>query len=99
MAQPDRDFDAIAPDSPAGLGSEAVAFRPYDPARDREWVRGLIAALMTGVFCAVILVLAVEALRGSNIDDLAKLSAVILTPVSGLLGAVVGFYYGEQSHR
>ncbi len=34
-----------------------------------------------------------------SIEDVVKLAAVVLSPLVGLLGAVVGFYYGEQSRR
>ena len=77
----------------------SVHEQPYDPARSRERVRGLIAAAMTALFVAVIGVLLADALLGRDLDYIAKLAALILTPVAGLLGAVVGFYYGEQSGR
>ncbi len=73
---------------------------PYDPAKDRERVRGRLAQWLLLLLAAVIAVVLGGLLAGRfSIEDVVKLAAVVLSPLVGLLGAVVGFYYGEQSRR
>jgi hypothetical protein len=89
----DLSGDPPAPAAPLPIGPQ-----PYDPTRERERMRGYIAmsllALLIGVIVAMLLGLATGRLA---IEALEKVAAVILSPVIGLFGAVIGFYYGEQS--
>lgn len=83
-----------------GVQSTDWATRDYNPAADRERVRGYIALALAALFCVLVIVLLVAALAGwLVVENLEKLAAVLVSPVAGLLGAVVGFYYGEQSRR
>jgi hypothetical protein len=75
-----------------------AASKPYDPAEDREKVRGLIAVDMTVLFAVIMVAFVAAAISGlMPADGLEKLAGLVISPVSGLLGAVAGFYYGEQS--
>lgn len=49
---------------------------------------GIVAAMIGGLLSGYL-----------STDATEKVAAVILSPVVGLLGAVLGFYYGEQSRR
>ncbi len=93
------DLDSAVPAGAAAKPPEDFVNRLYDPARDREKVRGRIAVGLTALFGILVLVLLGATIGGSlTLDDLAKLAGVLLSPVSGLLGAVTGFYYGAQSN-
>ena len=71
---------------------------PYDPAKAREWVRGAIALGLTAVFILLMLFLIAMVATGYlETDRLEKIAAVLLSPLVGLLGAVLGFYYGEHA--
>jgi hypothetical protein len=73
---------------------------PYDPTPDRERMRDRIAGWLLGLLIGVIAAMLAGLATGRlPIDALEKIAAVILSPVIGLFGAVVGFYYGEQSRR
>jgi uncharacterized membrane protein YeaQ/YmgE (transglycosylase-associated protein family) len=73
---------------------------PYDPTRDREVVRARVAYLMIGLLIGIVGAMIGGLLTGYlSADATEKVAAVILSPVVGLLGAVLGFYYGEQSRR
>jgi purine-cytosine permease-like protein len=73
---------------------------PYDPSRDREVVRARVAYLMIGLLIGIVAAMIGGLLSGYLSPEAAeKVAAVILSPVVGLLGAVLGFYYGEQSRR
>ncbi len=73
---------------------------PYDPSRDRERVRGVVALLMIGLLIGIVIAMIGGLITGYlSADATEKVAAVILSPVVGLLGAVLGFYYGEQSRR
>ena len=89
------------------IGSDA-----YDPARDRENIRGNIAmrlvwtlvALVGGSFllAAASIALCSGTACNASTASLEPVKAVVqllLTPVVGLVGAVTGFYFGEQSGR
>jgi hypothetical protein len=71
---------------------------PYDPTRDREQVRGWIAIGLTLLVAALVITSLASVLGGwMRVDDLGKIASVLISPLLGLLGAFVGFYYGEQS--
>ncbi len=90
---PDDEADAAAIPYETSIGKA-----PYEPTRDRERVRGLLAAALIGLLSIVVLGLFVALLAGRlTIPELGQLAAVTISPIVGLLGAVLGFYFGEQS--
>ena len=90
----------------------SFASEPYDPLRARETKRGQIAiwlvwalvgviavVVLTGV-CTTLLCLKPDDQCTAKALDLTSLRVVVelvLTPLVGLVGAVTGFYFGEQS--
>lgn len=84
------------PESPPAL--VAVAVGPYDPARDRELMRGRIAWSLIGILGVVILAAIGFAFTHGQAGACAKMPLEeILTPMIGLVGAVTGFYFGEKT--
>ena len=96
----------------APAGAETIARAPYDPSRDRERKRGQIAMYLIALLffvCLVpyVFVLAeILCLQGGGTapmcskfgaGNLEKLTQLFLTPIVGLVGAVTGFYYGENA--
>ena len=76
----------------------SVGAAPYDPAQDREHTRGTIAFLLIWLLIGVICILFVAVLSDKvRVFDIDKVTATILTPVVGLVGTVIGFYFGEKS--
>jgi hypothetical protein len=107
-----RDLRQVgAPESESDQATTKPDDVPYDPAADRESVRGQIAMWL--VVTLVLLVLAVAVIgvvtavlcgsSGKCSADTVELKSVraivelILTPLVGLVGAVTGFYFGEKS--
>jgi len=101
-----------APGSDAtATATNRITEKPYDPAPQRENIRGTIALALVwtlvGVITLVVLaglvtVLACHAKDACSADalELKTIRAVvemILTPLIGLVGAVTGFYFGEKS--
>ena len=71
---------------------------PYDPAQDREKIRGSIAIALILLLIGLISLLFVAILVGVvKIDNLDKIVATVLTPIMGIVGTVIGFYFGEKS--
>ena len=71
---------------------------PYDPAQDREKVRGWIASALIILLIGLISILFLAILLGMvKVDDLDKIVATVLTPIMGIVGTVIGFYFGEKS--
>lgn len=102
MAFQTEDFSADAAATPptgAKPGTPAApAVKVYDPNPDRENIRGQIALWLLwflGAIMAALLTLLV--FRVINVDEVLKLVGVLLTPIVGLFGAVMGFYFGEKS--
>jgi hypothetical protein len=69
-----------------------------DLAKQREGVRSGVAWALVAILGFVILQLMVGVTWGTiPIDKIEKVSAVVLTPVVGLVGTVLGFYFGKES--
>lgn len=105
-APPEFDRYPSAPGSPATL-------KDYDPAPEQEKVRSNIAYWLMGALLAVIGVYCVVGLEGgyacwiypdcsklsSALKDLREFLAVALASITGLAGAVTGFYFGAQAAK
>ncbi len=90
----------------------SFASKPYDPLRARETKRGQIALLLVWALVAVIAVVVVSGVsttlwcltpddqctaKALDLTSLRVVVELVLTPLVGLVGAVTGFYFGEQS--
>jgi hypothetical protein len=90
------DFEDLTDESPGDAGVPTL--EPYDPAPEREQMRGCLAAgLVALLFLIVIGSLAALESRGPTVRELLDWVAVVLGPVVGLVGAVTGFYFGTKS--
>lgn len=68
--------------------------------RDQERTRGRIALLLLGLLILVALGLIVGPIvRTIDVDAAEKLAGSILSPVVGLVGTVLGFYFGQNLKR
>jgi hypothetical protein len=75
-----------------------LAVVPYDPAQDREKVRGWIAGALIALLIGFISLLCLAIVFGIvKVADLDKIVATVLTPIMGIVGTVIGFYFGEKS--
>jgi hypothetical protein len=86
---------------------------PYDPAPERESVRGQIAQTLMWTLVGVIAVVVLTALgltlgclksnecasAALELKPMRIVVELVLTPLVGLVGAVTGFYFGERSVR
>jgi hypothetical protein len=103
--EPEVPLRVRAPDAGA-TGSEAgtpyAVPRPsvgsnYDPASDREKVRGILAlSLVITLIGVVVASLLVVLLVPDNVGALGEVLQLILSPLVGLVGAATGFYYGSR---
>lgn len=94
--------DLSGEDAPQATPSPPLA--PYDPAEDRERVRGRIAQILVWLLVGIVVVsLGAGVWLGlrteEGIDSLKLVLELVLTPIIGLVGAVTGFYFGEKSTR
>lgn len=79
---------------PIDLGLRTTSYNP-DPGRDRT--RARLAYLLTGAVLAIVLTALLFVATGAmETSDLESVSAALLTPVIGLVGTVLGFYFGQQ---
>jgi hypothetical protein len=70
----------------------------FNPRRVQEWVRTCLAAAIVGAVIAETLILTIAYVSGGiSAKDLPQATASLITPLVGIAGAVLGFYFG--SHR
>ncbi len=93
-----EDLDQPAEPALPSSEIETVDLTSDDPARERGQVRGWIALTLLGLFCLTVIFLLFTVTSGAlALDGLEKIAAVLLSPITGLLGVAIGFYYGEHS--
>ena len=79
-------------------GNHTLGWEPYRPERQRDWVRtivtvGLLSALGGVIFWACRESVSSAAQWGQTKEML----QIVLPAVTGLLGSVIGFYFGTGS--
>ena len=94
--------------------NEKFEVGPYDPTKEREGVRSWIAMSLIGLLAVIIISPFVLILLGVGCDalgpgsdvcrripdiSLKEIMDMLLTPMVGLVGAVTGFYFGENKNR
>lgn len=89
-------LDLTASEEPGDVAKPGAA--PYDPSQDREKVRGWIAIALIALLIGLITLLFIAILwKVVQVGDLDKIVATVLTPIMGIVGTVIGFYFGEKS--
>jgi hypothetical protein len=111
------DLNSVSPSSGGITSAKAAAdaanlvSKPYDPAVDRETIRGTIALSLVLTLVVVIgaVVLAglvtiyschtKDACTAETVDikTLRAVVEIVMPPLIGLVGAVTGFHFGEKS--
>jgi hypothetical protein len=96
------------------LSAAGLATAPYDPTRDREGVRSQLAIGLTLLLAVLVVAPFALILVGATCDGLFPASdackriptvplqdllETLLTPIIGLVGAVTGFYFGENKGK
>jgi len=83
---------------PAPAQGATVGATAYNPAQDREKLRGWIAMALIILLIGLISLLFLAILTSVvKVADLDKIVATVLTPIMGIVGTVIGFYFGEKS--
>jgi hypothetical protein len=95
----DYDLTKTPAEKEAAPGLSIVGSQPYNPAQDREKLRGKIALVLV-VILGFIVVSAVVFVFINPVNGLGAMKPVLdvlLAPIVGLVGAVTGFYFGEKA--
>jgi hypothetical protein len=81
--------------------SELVGeLRPFDLEERRETARARISAALLGVLAVIVVTIlggALVLVRPFTTEAVGLLLSGLLGPIVGLVGSVVGFYFGQQS--
>lgn len=90
--------------SPSEVGDAAppaiedAAVDPFNFTQDREETRHLYGLILVGLFAVTVLGSLVALFVGAiGPSALKEILAIVIPPEVGLLGAVLGFYYGAKS--
>jgi hypothetical protein len=79
--------------------ASTLTHQPYDPTRDRETIRGRLAQiLISGVIIVIMSALGLLALGRIDVQGLPSVMGVA-SPLAGVAGAAVGFYFGSEDRR
>jgi hypothetical protein len=91
-------YDLTTKERPRIPEGQLVAVAPFEQTilGRQEWVR---TALAVGAFSSLVAVLAF--LLGSvykevTIDNIEKVATVVVTPLTGIVGTIIGFYFAER---
>ena len=88
-------YEAPPPPVDVVKSDEAEAFERQIRGR-QEWVR---TALAVGAFMSlvvILLVLLIAAIGEITSDNIDKISTVVVTPLTGIVGTIIGFYFAEK---
>jgi hypothetical protein len=89
---PPAQLDENVPPEPGGARFQ---LQPYDPRRTRENARRTLAVLLLVLLAGVMLLILTATLFGNtSVEDAEDLATALVTPLIGLVGAAIGFYYG-----
>jgi hypothetical protein len=69
---------------------------PYDPARDREKVRGRVVYALIALLMFLVIGPLVAIWRGSTYGDMEPFLTLVFGSVTTLVGSAIGFYFGER---
>lgn len=83
-------------EQPSAAGAVSVQSTPYDLTQDREKARRQIAYWLMGILTLVVGGVAGAAIANGT-TDLTTWVSVFLTPIIGLVGTMLGFYFGGDS--
>ncbi len=70
-----------------------------DIARQRENMRGVLARMIISLVILLALLITVFVWTTDNPDSAQLLITGVFTPIIGIAGTVLGFYFGEQSAK
>ncbi len=86
----------------AGASTAGLSLPPtkaYDPAPEREGIRGKLAIFLLLLLMGVVLVsfASLWFLNKEGFENLKALLELLLAPIVALVGTVTGFYFGEKT--
>jgi hypothetical protein len=87
---------AVAPPH-AGAFEQVPGPVPFNPVKARETMRGRLAlGVLIVVGVEILLFFALAFTRHLPMEDIKELGLLIFTPTIGVLGTVLGFYFGTD---
>lgn len=84
--------DQIDPAVPAGFPNENG--KVSDPEHTRQWIAITLLGILAGILLALFCSLWAGVLTPGGFRDLAS---VLIAPIIGLIGSVIGFYFGAKT--
>lgn len=91
----DEELD-LTKEAPVPPGLSRISTTPFDRGRFHEYSRmGMAGALVFCIFIEIVLMFGCFII-GKPMQDIKDLGEILFTPIVGLVGAVVGFYFGVE---
>ena len=71
---------------------------PYDPTKQREWMRGIVAGILLFILGFIVFGSFLSYwLNWTAREELEGLLTILFAPIIGLVGAATGFYFGAAA--
>ena len=91
------DLAAIGPPDKLPVAKPLAITTHYDASKIQEWVRtGVALAIVGAVIVETLILTAAFVSGGIAASDLTAATAAIVTPLVGIAGTVLGFYFGSH---
>ena len=79
------------------VGEDSVS--PDERSKQTAKAQQDISRWLMIAFCLSLALILTAWIFGKSTDEAAKMAAIILPTITGLLGSVIGFYFGTQDYR
>jgi NADH:ubiquinone oxidoreductase subunit 3 (subunit A) len=88
-------LDLTKTDSNVGGGVQQIQYVPYNPDRHRALAQaGLAYSLLFVIFVVILFLFIAWMIFNKDIQEIQTMSELSLIPLFGLVGFVMGFYFG-----
>ncbi len=97
LAATNLDLAASGPPDKLPVAKPLAITTHYDASKIQEWVRtGVALAIVGAVIVETLILTAAFVSGGIAASDLTAATAAIVTPLVGIAGTVLGFYFGSH---
>jgi uncharacterized membrane protein YsdA (DUF1294 family) len=96
--QPSR-FELLVSQEPIAPAAH-FTLEPYNPEQERDYVRMFVTIALLALFGFIVVWVAVKSSAPHDVwKQTEDMLTIVLPALTGLIGSVLGFYFGSQKNR